>query len=207
MKSLRYRTVTASSTMILRRAVNAEGRAELLELVTRRFLQRFGAQVADDSPELVGGFDPRGRLVAAFGLRDARSGFFCEHYLAAPIETLLGRHFQRPVARSEVVEVTHLCAVRPGCLAALTPLLPPALLRDGYRYLTATATDCLAGYFARRGLPTCTLAEASADALPAEERGRWGNYYSALPRVIAGDLLDALGDRRPGRASPGRANP
>ncbi len=193
--------------MILRRAVSAEGRTELLELVTRRFLERFGAQVADDSPELVGGFDPQGRLVAAFGLRSADSGFFCEHYLAAPIETLLSHHYDRPVARREVVEVTHLCAVRPGCLTALTPLLPPALLTDGYRYLAATATDCLAGYFARRGLPTCTLGDASADALPATERNRWGTYYAARPRVIAGDLRDALGNLRSARSARRRMQP
>ncbi len=173
--------------------VSGSARDHVLAFVQARFLERYGARVPDDSPLMAGAFDADGALVAAFGLRDSAAGFFCERYLGEPLEEPLGRQFGRPVDRGEIVEITHLCAARPGSLRLLMTVVPGLLTAHGYRYLVCTATACLAVYFQRRGLSAVCLGLASADALPAAERALWGTYYDAAPRVLAGDLQQAAG--------------
>lgn len=177
--------------LTLKIALDAPARARLLGFIRERFHAWFGAEVEDDSPTLVGGFDRDGTLVAGFGLRDCASGFFCEHYLGEPLETALSRTFDGPVMRSEAVEVTHLCATGYGMLAQLSPLLAPALIELGFRYLACTATDRLACFFERKGLDPVTLADARIEAIPPDAQAAWGRYYAARPRVLAGNLQRA----------------
>lgn len=183
-----FQVLARHGPLTLEAARDGAARRRLFEFERDCFLRHYQAEISDDSPTLIGAFDAARRVVAAFGLRDAASGFFCEHYLDAPLDEALRRHYGPDVARRQVVEVTHLCASRPGFLRALVPMLPAVLVRDGYRYLTCTATRCLAGYFTRRGIPSVTLGMATSGALPAAERERWGAYYAAEPRVMAGDL-------------------
>ncbi len=115
--------------------------------------------VDDDSPTLVGVFDSAGSLIAAFGLRDASSGFFCERYLDEPLEDALTRARRRPIDRHKIIEVTHLCAsriglIRVGLLGQLLPFLPEALMASGFRMLACTATDRLAQFLRTQGVAT-----------------------------------------------------
>lgn len=180
-----------SASLTLQIASDAAARARVLDFIRERFLACFDAEIDDDSPTLVGAFDPAGVLIAAFGLRDASSGFFCERYLGESLEDALTRACRLPIHRHETIEVTHLCATRVGVLAQLLPVLPDALMANGFRTLTCTATDRLACFFERKGLRPVTLATARCDALPAEMQARWGRYYAANPRVLAGDLATA----------------
>jgi len=186
-----FKVLAYHDALTLKIALDAPARARLLGFIRERFHLCFGAEVEDDSPTLVGGFDRDGVLVAGFGLRDSSSGFFCEHYLGEPLETALSRRFVHPVTRGEAVEVTHLCATGFGMLAQLSPLLAPALIDMGFRYLACTATGRLACFFERKGLHPVTLAEAGIEAIPQETRSAWGRYYAARPRVLAGDLQRA----------------
>jgi hypothetical protein len=183
-----FRTFANTDSLALRIALTEFARSRVLHFIRNRFGACFGAVVDDDSPTLIGAFDGAGTLTAAFGLRDSTSGFFCERYLGEPIEAALTRALCREVDRRQTVEVTHLCARTAGLLPQLVTRLPSALIRNGARYMICTATDRLANFFERRGLQPITLAEASSDALPADERSRWGRYYAQRPRVMAGDL-------------------
>jgi len=185
-----FRTLANTDSMALRVALSEFARSRVLHFIRNRFRTCFGAAVDDDSPTLIGVFDAGGALAAAFGLRDSTSGYFCERYLGEPIEAALTRALCRDVERHRTVEVTHLCARTSGVLPELVTLLPNALIRCGARYLTCTATDRLAKFFERRGLQPITLADARADALPPDERMRWGRYYAERPRVLAGDLYE-----------------
>jgi hypothetical protein len=180
-----------SESLTLKIASDGPARARVLDFIRERFFACFHAEIDDDTPTLVGAFDSAGALIAAFGLRDASSGFFCERYLGEAVEDALTRACGRPIHRHETVEVTHLCATRVGLLAQLLPVLPDALMANGFRTLTCTATDRLACFFERRGLRPITLAAARADVLPADMQARWGRYYAANPRVLAGDLATA----------------
>jgi hypothetical protein len=194
-----FRTFATTDSLALRIAHSEFARSRVLHFIRNRFHACFDAVVDDDSPTLIGGFDGSGALTAAFGLRDSTSGFFCEQYLGEPIETALTRALCRDVERDQTVEITHLCARTPGVLPQLVALLPNALIRDGARYMTCTATDRLANFFERRGLQPITLADARPDALPPDARARWGRYYAECPRVLAGDLYQVrrmVGARR-----------
>lgn len=183
-----FEPLAKGKSLTLKSARDKGARARVFDFTRRCFHTHYDADIEDDSPVVIGAFDGSGALVAAFGLRDGRSGCFCEHYLQEPLVDLIGRHYGRPVSRRHIVEVTHLCAVRPGFLRELAPLLPGMLVDRGYRYLVCTATRCLARYFGRHGIPSVTLATATREALPEVQRTRWGGYYAAEPRVLAGDL-------------------
>jgi hypothetical protein len=183
-----FETLAASDNLELRLALTPQGRSQVLAFIRQQFMTHYDALVDDDAPSLIGGFDVGGDLIAAFGLRRAQDGFFCERYLQAPLEVALARHYQVAVADQHVVEVAHLCAIRPGFLGQLMPLLALRLQQGGFRYLACTATACLARFFLRNGLPAIRLADADPGCLESSERRRWGRYYEKRPEVIAGDL-------------------
>ncbi len=186
-----FEDFAVGNTLTLKTALDAAARRRVLTFVRERFQACFGAEVEDDSPTLIGGFGCDGALVAAFGLRDGKSGFFCEHYLDEPLEAALSRAFGDAVVRRDAVEVTHLCATRSGLLAQLAPLLPPTLMDGGFRYLACTATQRLARFFERKGVKPVTLADARIEAIPPADRFAWGRYYASCPRVLAGNLRRA----------------
>jgi Thermostable hemolysin len=186
-----FEILASKGALVLKIARGDAARSRVLAFIRQRFQTCFGATVEDDTPTLIGGFDGSGALVAGFGLRDSASGFFCEHYLDAPLETALSNVFDHPVSRREAVEVTHLCATGYGLLAQLSPLLPMALMDRDFRYLTCTATEQLARFFERKGVPSVTLADARIESIPSEMRTAWGRYYASRPRVLAGNLQRA----------------
>ncbi len=185
----RFVRLTGGESLTLEAATSQVARTRILKFTQRVFQEHYQAEIGDDSPCLIGAFDRDHNLVAALGLRDASSGFFCEHYLDQSVAEALSTHYGMAVPAELIIEVTHLCARRPGFLRDLIALLPEALMLRGYRYLTCTATRCLEMYFRRRGLPCATLGPATREALPAAERSRWGSYYDAQPRVLAGELM------------------
>ncbi len=188
MRARDFETLASIDDLCLRQAMTPGARADVLTFIRGQFRTHYGAEVEDDAPTLVGGFDASGNLIAAFGLRTENDGFFSGHYLTESVPETLARHFATPVALAEVVEVAHLCAARPGFLCQLMPLLAVNLERRGYRYLVCTATRRLGCFFRRKGLPAVMLAEARPDKLPLDQRERWGRYYENQPSVIAGDL-------------------
>lgn len=206
MQSSDFEFLTGSDDLHLEMPVTPMARERVLGFIRTRFLFHFGAEVTDDAPTLIGAFDAGGGLIAAFGLRLARDGFFCERYLSGTVVEALSNGYQRPVTGTEVVEVVHLCAVRPGFLVQLMPLLAQALEHLGFRFLVCTATSCLSGFFTRKGLPAVRLGVADPLCLERSERERWGRYYDKQPEVIAGDLSLACGMLRtvaPAAASAG----
>jgi hypothetical protein len=191
MDSESFVVLAQAPNLSLLEARDVNARAHLFDFARRRFLSRYRAEISDDSQTLIGAFDGTGKLMAVFGLRDERSGLFSQHYLAESLHEALARHFRSDIRPRDLVEVTHLCADGPGFLRQLVALLPGVLTQRGYRYLVCTATECLARFFARQGLPSVTLGTATAEALPLAERERWGAYYASRPRVLAGDLISA----------------
>lgn len=193
MLSSGFELLAGNDEFSLEMPVTPMARAQVLNFIRSQFMSHFGAEVDDDAPTLVGAFDTDGRLIAAFGLRRSPDGFFCERYLAGTVPQMLADRYGEPVAAADVVEVVHLCAVRPGFLMLLMPLLARALNQSGFRFLVCTATGCLSSFFARKGLPASHLGVADPLSLEPSERERWGRYYDKHPQVIAGDLGVACG--------------
>lgn len=175
-------------------------RAAVVNFVSERFHSCHGAHVADDAPEWVGVYQPDGALAAAFALRDTASGLFCTRYLNAPLTELLAPRLGPGV--TAVIEIAHLCALRPGVLCTIVPVAASALEAAGYQAVVCTATARLAHYFVRKGLVSVDLGLADPARLSASERATWGRYYDTAPRVLAGALPSrccGISDDAPGR--------
>ena len=100
MSPLGSEILAGNARLTLTCAGDAGSRGQVLAFIRQCFLDHFGAEVDDDSPTLVGAFDADLGLVAAFGLRDAASGFFCEQYLDRPLEQALRSQLARVLERA-----------------------------------------------------------------------------------------------------------
>lgn len=166
-------------------------RQEAESFIRDVFMQRHGASVPAFAPELML-IEQGGAVVTAAGWRDAgRQALFLEKYLDEPIERVMTRLTGQPMARERLVEVGHLASRKPGGSVRVILAMAHHLSRLGYEWVVFTATDELAGIFARLGLPLLALARADAARLGAAA-GDWGSYYEANPVVVAGRIRLAL---------------
>lgn len=173
----------------LRPAVTPEARQQLQAFIAARYAQMYSARVSAFLPQLFALQDAAGELLAAFGLRPARSQtLFLENYLDVPIEQALALASGRPVSRSEVVEVGNLAGRHAGALRLLIPLLGDLLQQAGYRWVVFTGNARLINGFERLGIPLAPLAAARPERLPEDARADWGCYYDFAPTVMAGDI-------------------
>lgn len=161
-------------------------RAVLERFIASRFADRYGARVRHFMPDLLGLSDEAGRLHAAVGLREASSGpLFLERYLDRPIEAEVARVAGRPTARGRIIEVGNLAALGNGQARRIIVELTDLLVGEGFDWVVFTATNELANSFHRLALAPLVLGEADPARL-GDERGDWGRYYDARPRVMAG---------------------
>lgn len=181
-----YPDQLANLALRLAPARERAARAAVVDFVSERFYHYHGAYVTDDAPEWVGVYQTDGALAAGFALRNAASGLFCTRYLDAPLSELLAPALGADV--SEVIEIAHLCALRPGALCAIVPIAAQALATAGFQAVVCTATARLAQYFVRKRLVSVDLGPADPHRLSASERAIWGRYYDTAPRVLAGAL-------------------
>jgi hypothetical protein len=136
--------------------------------------------------------DNSGRLSSVAGWRSAEHGpLYLEAYLKLPVEQELSSRTDRPIERGEIVEVGNLASG--GCRTArlLVALLPRLLLAQGHRWIVFTATIGVRRILENLEAPVMELAPAVA-ACVAGRDDRWGRYYDADPRVMAGYLPDGV---------------
>lgn len=168
------------------------GRAEVEDFIGGVFHARYGADVRQFAPILVGLHDAAGELVAAAGYRAADLGpLFLERYLGGPVESRLATESWAVPSRSRIVEVGHLAAVRAGEGRRLVLLLGPHLAAEGFRWVVSTLTEELRQLFVRLGIVPMALGVADPTLL-GDEVGRWGSYYDHRPVVLAGQIDQAL---------------
>lgn len=189
--SRRLRADAVAGTHLLREFA-ADERVLAECFIARRYAEVYGARVSHFLPRLFGLYTAQGELIAAFGLRDAgREPLFLERYLDAPIEAAVAQRAGHAVERSRIVEIGNLAGAHPGALRLLIPMLAPQLERLGYRWAACTGSAKLANGFSRLGLPVSSLAAASIERLPAQERADWGSYYASQPVVMLGRIAAA----------------
>jgi len=167
-------------------------RADLERFIARRFERAYGATLTHFLTHLLGLPDEGGGWQAAVGYAGAADGpLFLEQYLDAPIERVLARKIERPVARERVVEVGNLAAVRSGLARVIIPALATCLRERGFEIAVFTATRELRNAFERLALGPLVLGPAD----PARLRGgaaAWGSYYRHAPTVMGGRISDCL---------------
>jgi len=167
-------------------------RAEVEDFIRGVYRDRYGADVRQFAPALVGLHDEAGELVAAAGYRAAdQEPLFLERYLGVPVEARLAAESSVAPSRSHIVEVGHLAAARAGEGRRLVLLLGPHLSAQGFRWVVSTLTEELRHLFVRLGIVPMALGVADPTQL-GDEAGRWGSYYDHHPVVLAGQIDQAL---------------
>jgi Thermostable hemolysin len=189
-KTLNTGTAVLNPDLDLRRVDSPNLRHMALEFIRARFSTHFGVSADLSPPVILGAWNRQEQLVGALGLREAAHGFFSQHYLDAPLSSLLTDSTGHLVEPTDIVEVVHLAVQGPSVMHPLLDCLAVYLQASGFRYAACTVTQCLQRAFERRGWAVRKLADAVPQAL-GTEAVQWGSYYSQRPAVIAGDLLEA----------------
>jgi hypothetical protein len=170
----------------------APGRARVEGFIRDVYRERYGAEVRQFSPVLIGLHEEQGDLVAAAGYRVADGGaLFLERYLSAPVQNLLVADSMPAPSREGIVEVGHLAGVRAGAGRRLIFLLGEHLAAEGFEWVVSTLTEELRHLFVRLGVVPEVLGRADPEALGAQAAD-WGSYYDHRPMVLAGRLEPAL---------------
>jgi hypothetical protein len=164
-------------------------RAEAEAFIRETFHEVYGARIEHFMPHLIRLTSLQNDLVAVVGYRDAAShSLYLEHYLDAPIETVLAAHVGEPVRRQDIVEVGNLADAAPGGARAAIIILTAFLHSAGYRWVVFTGVPMLRNAFGRLGLEPVELSDADPACLPPGEREHWGSYYAGQPLVMGGDI-------------------
>jgi hypothetical protein len=134
--------------------------------------------------------------VAAVGIAFAdETTLFAETYLDAPIEALIARVRDEPVARAEVVEIGNLVSTWSGGGLLLFVFLAELLDRLGPRWAIFTATLEVQRLLAHLGFAPTVLGEADPARL-SDGGSSWGRYYERGPRVMFGEIPPAVAAAR-----------
>jgi Thermostable hemolysin len=169
-------------------------RVEVMQFIRNCFAHAHAARIEHFMPRLLSLRDRQGALIAAFGLRSAGGApLFLEHYLDTPIEQQISARFGQSVPREAIVEVGNLSAVHAGATRWLMVAVTLLLQREGFRWITFTATSVVRNGLHRLGLRPHVLAPAELQRLPERERAQWGNYYQQSPTVMVGEVARGYG--------------
>lgn len=167
------------------------GRERVERYIAEVFRLAHGAKLMNYMPLLVYR-EEAGALQAALGLRCAAGAdLFCEQYLEDPLEAHVAREFGRVVNRGQLMELGNLVASSPGQSVALYLLVIAALYEAGIDYLAFAANRAVRLSIRRCGFTTRDLGPADPGALGSAAMD-WGSYYEGSPRVILGDLRQAV---------------
>jgi len=184
-------TVTAGlmsgSIPVLRERSGAD-RGLVEAYIKEGFRTAYGADLQSLMPRLFTLSSDKAGLLCAFGLRAAAdSRLYMEQYLDWPVEEAISRHANRPVARSQVIEVGNLVSSPGGARAAIVSLTR-YLHRAGYRWVVFTGVASLRAAFIQLGLCPLVLSAADPARLDPSDLAAWGRYFAAHPQVMAGDI-------------------
>ena len=183
-------------------AVDSPGRDAVEAMIGTVYGRRYSAQLSGFAPVLVSLSNAHGPIAAA-GYRPAGAErLFLERYLDRPIERCLPHHDHSPIARSTIVEVGHLAAMRAGDGRRLFQPLARHLADEGYTWVVSTVTRELRQLFLRLGITPLAIQAADPHTLGAD-RVHWGRYFEHEPVIVAGHLPLAIGTLATRRRSAG----
>lgn len=154
-------------------------------MVAEAFRRGYGARLERLPERMIAVFDGDGVPHCAAGLRDATTGFFSERYLDMAVEQAIPLVTGEPVARSEILELGSVAALKPGGLLLLLQGFARTGLEAGYRWALFTATERLLRLPRRLRIPLADLGPACIERI--ENPQDWGSYYEHGPRVCAVD--------------------
>lgn len=140
-------------------------------------------------PILVALEDENQSLIAACGLSlGSQHPLFLEHYLDLPAEQSIAKYSDvQHIRRDRIVEVGNLSAAIPSGGRLMIGALCQWFYQQGLDWVVFTGTTQLRNSFQRLGIGLTTLAVANPQRL-GDQGQRWGCYYQAQPKVMAGNI-------------------
>jgi len=177
-------------------AAEDAARPDVEDFIRGIYREHYGASV-DNFPSQLISMSDGDRIVCAAGLRTERDGFFSEHYLDAPIDTILSGYSDRSVKRAEILEISTLASRAPAEIPRFISSLIAFGKSNRFAWSFFTATARLQRIVVRLGLSPIYLAEADRTRIAGFER--WGDYYATTPRVFAVTGPQLSVKRRPPR--------
>jgi hypothetical protein len=167
-------------------------RARVEAYIAKQFRAVHGANIHDYMPVLLT-MGCHGLTTAATGIRAAAGqDLFLEQYLSVPVEDAVGELAGRVITRNGVAEIGNLVATQGGSSYLLFMVLTAVLQRAGFEWVVFTATPQVQKVLAYLGLQVHVLCEADPGRLTQSSAGEWGRYYQSKPKVVAGNVADAM---------------
>ncbi|WP_230209786.1 thermostable hemolysin [Solemya velum gill symbiont] len=154
---------------------------QAIDLVKNSYREKYGAELSVKANSFIA-VEKNDRLLACFSLTGGESAaLFSERYLDAPCEALIGEAQNEVVDRKLIAEVGSFSAIDTNASVLLFNDIPEIAYQNGYRYVLITIGSYVQELFKQKGISLVKLGDASASALPAEERAQWGSYYETNP--------------------------
>lgn len=167
-------------------------RARVESYIATQFRAVHGANIHDYMPVLLT-MGCHGLTTAATGVRAAAGqALFLEQYLAGPVESAVSAVAGRPIKRNDVAEIGNLVATQGGSSYLLFMVLTAVLQQAGFEWVVFTATPQVQKVLAYLGLQVHVLCEADPARLTQSSAVEWGRYYQSKPKVVAGNVADAM---------------
>lgn len=168
-----------------------EERAVLEAYIHARFSSVHGAQVTHFLPNIIS-LSCNNSYSAAVGLAPAKhSQLFAECYLSEPAHQAIARQLGQEVERSRILEIGNLVSSWKGSSLLLFIFLSELIERLDYHWALFTATREVESLLARMHYKPIVLADALPTCLP-DGGASWGSYYNHQPRVMFGDVRNAV---------------
>ncbi len=165
---------------------DAPDRREVEQFIHDVFAHIYGANIQHFMPQLISLRGENNQLVAAFGMRKADKGpLFLEHYLDAPIETVMSNHFNCAIMRQQITEIGNLAVSNPRNAGVLIAHVIQYSLDNNVEWCVATAHHSLQNGLIKGGRDVYALKNAEKSRLTAAEQSTWGRYYDNAPQVVA----------------------
>jgi Thermostable hemolysin len=165
---------------------NNPQRLEVEEFICGVFYRAYGARVKNFMPKLIALRDENGQLMAAFGMREAKTAsLFLEQYLDYPIETVISQSLNQAIARADITEIGNLAVMNPHNAGILISHVIQHSINAGVQWCVATAHHTLQNGLIKGGCDVFPLYPVDPTRLSAEEQANWGSYYNYKPQVIA----------------------
>jgi len=167
-------------------------RGQVEKYIFDQFLTKHGASVREFMPML---FTTAccGNYTAAVGIRPATGhDLFLEQYLAETAEKAIGGLKGECVEREHIVEIGSLVATHGGASQLVYLIMAAVLQQAGFEWLIITATPQVQKAINRLGFELYPLAYADPSVLDSGSLSDWGSYYECQPRIVAGNLSEAM---------------
>lgn len=172
--------------------VNSAERTEVEHYIAESFYNNYQAKVTHFLPYVISSRTDN-KLTAAVGFQPATNDnqLFLEQYLEQAIESKLSNLANRSIDRNKIVEIGNLTSSRRGTSQILFVLNVAISYQAGFEWSVFTATKQVLTLLDKLNLNTIEVAEADPNCL-ADNGESWGHYYTTRPKIVAGNLADAM---------------